>query len=179
MIALAPPKATTTKPKSATATWRDWMPAGAPEPQLLSLPELLEALHDQHGIEITSYTLEHYRRQGVLPRPIRRRHGGVTQAVYPFWFVGAIAHLKDMQGKGKSLDEIKPWMRSWALSTVPWTDPLAKPTADARAALTALVRAHGHRSGGALRVSFTDDDGHEVWKDDWPVIPDVDDDNVS
>ena len=159
-------------------TWFDWMPLGAPDPPLLSLPELLEALRDQRGIEITPYTVEYYRRQGVLPRPIRRRHGGVTQAVYPIWFVDAIAHLKTMQNAGKSLDEIKPWMKVWALSPVPWSDPLAKPTADARLALTALVRAHGHNSGGVLRVSFTDDDQCEAWVADWPVILKVDGDSV-
>jgi DNA-binding transcriptional MerR regulator len=168
-----------TTAKENRATWLDWVPEGTPEPQLLSLPELLEALRDEHGIEITPYTLEHYRRQGVLPRPIRRRHGGVTQATYPVWFVSAIAHLKDMQRQGKSLAEIKPWMRAWALSTVQWADPFAKTTTDARAALTALVRAHGHHAGGVLRVAFVDDDGHEVWATDWPVPPNVDANNVS
>jgi hypothetical protein len=166
---------TATTPKE---TWVDWMPKGVPMPALLSLPELIEALRDEHGIEITPYTLEHYRRRGVLPRPIRRRHGGATQAVYPAWFVSAIAHLKEMQAGGKSLDEIGPWMRTWALSTVQWADPLAKPTTDARAALTALVRVHGIRSGGVLRASFVDDDGREAWADDWPVSPNVDDDIV-
>ncbi len=101
------------------ATWIDWMPEGAPDPELLSLPELLGALHER-GVTITQYTLDHYRRIGVLPRPIRRRHGGVTQAVYPSWFVPAIAHLKQLQAGGKSLEDIRPLMRAWALSTVQW-----------------------------------------------------------
>lgn len=158
---------TDTKPQ----TWLDWLPEGAPEPQVLSLPELLEALRDQRGIEITPYTLEHYRRNNILPRPISRRHGGVTQSVYPMWFVDAIAYLKDMQAQGKSLEEIKPWMRSWALVGIPWSDPLAEPRINARTALTALVRAHGITAGGVLRVTFTDDDGNEAWSADWPVIP--------
>jgi hypothetical protein len=162
------PTTATTKPKPQT--WLDWMPPGAPEPQVLSLPELLEALREQRGIEITEYTLEHYRRNNVLPRPVRRRHGGVTQAVYPAWFVDAIAHLKDMQAQGKTLDEIRPWMQSWALSTVDWKAPLDEKRIDARNAMTTLLRAHGITAGGVMRVTFTDDDGNE-WSDDWPVIP--------
>lgn len=151
-------------------TWLDWMPPGVPEPELLSRDELLEALHAR-GVEITRFALEHYRRKGVLPRPVRRRHGGVTQAVYPAWFVPAIEHLKQMQESGKSLDDIKPWMRTWGLSTVSWKDPLAEPIANARAALSELLKANGIVDGGVLRVVFTDDDGTTRLEEEWPVTP--------
>lgn len=153
-------------------SWRDFMPSDSPMPEVLSRDELLEALRDR-GIEISPYTLEHYRRNGVLPRPVRQRHGGVTQPVYPVWFIPAIEHLKQLQAEGKSLEEIKPWMRSWALSTVQWGDPLAKPTAAARASLTELLQAHNLNAGGVLRVAFVDDNGVTRFEEEWPVTPEM------
>ncbi len=144
-------------------TWVDWMPEDSPDPGVLSRDELLEALHER-GVAITKYTLDHYRRNGILPRPVRRRHGGVTQAVYPSWYIGAIAHLKQLQNAGKSLEDIKPWIRTWALSTVRWGDPLDEPITRAQAALQAVADAvHDPRITG-VRVSFVDDAGDERFR---------------
>lgn len=153
----------------AQPTWVEWMPDDAPEPQLLSHEELLKAVGER-GIDITQYTLDHYRRIGVLPRPVRRRYRGVTQAVYPAWYIGAIAHLKQLQAEGKSLEEIKPWMRPWATSTVGWGKSLAEPLAKARAALQALAAAIDDPEITSVRVTFYDNYGVEHFVDDAEVI---------
>jgi DNA-binding transcriptional MerR regulator len=85
------------------------------------------------GVDLSSTALEYYRHRGVLPRPIRRRYEGLTQALYPHWFIPVIERLKEMQAQGQSLDEIRdaigPVMKAWALSTVQWKDPLHEPLA--------------------------------------------------
>ncbi len=127
-------------------TWVDWMPEGAPEPELRSHDELIHELHER-GIDITPTTLEYWRRKGILPRPVRRRHAGATRPVYPEWFVPAIEHLKKLQAAGKSLNDICPLMQSWARIPVQWNDPRAELIATTRAALTALASAYGCQAG--------------------------------
>lgn len=153
-------------------TWRDWMPAGAPDPEVLSRDELLEELAER-GVKISEYTLEHYRRNGILPRPVRQRHGGVTQAVYPMWFVPAIRSIKRQQASGRTLEQIAPTLRTWALSGIRWRDPLAEPITEARAALGELLKAYGIRDGGVLRVTYTDDAGEVRVQEEWPVVPEM------
>ncbi len=130
---------TTTPPKE---TWRDWMPKGAPDPDLLSHDQLLEELRDR-GTELSSASFQHYRQRGVLPRPIRRRYEGVTQAVYPSWFIPAIEHLKALQATGHSLDEIAPVMRKWAKVGGMWSDSYARELQAVRGPLRNLARAVG------------------------------------
>lgn len=156
-----------TKPKHPT--WRDWMPDGAPEPEVLSRDELLEAL-EANGVNLTASGLNYYRQKGVIPRPVHQRYQGKTQAVYPAWMIQAIVHAKKLQAMGKTLEEITAsgWMRSHALSTVRWTDPLASPIAEARGAMNALARAYGPH-GGMIYVSFVDDDGVTQWSHEWPL----------
>lgn len=154
--------------KAKPETWLDWMPEGAPEPDLLSRDELLEALRIERGIELTPASFHHYRKIGLLPRPIRRRHEGVTQAVYPDWFIGAIAHLKHLQERGRTLEQIKPHMRVWALSGIRWQDPLKQDLANLDAALRDYAKRYmektdlGGRNINMIRVTFFDDDGEEI-----------------
>jgi len=154
---------TATTPKE---TWRDWMPKGAPDPDLLSHDQLLEELRDR-GTELSSASFQHYRQRGALPRPIRRRYEGVTQAVYPSWFIPAIEHLKALQATGHSLDEIAPVMRAWALSSVLWSDPYARELQALRGPLRNLARAVGpHVAKVTVTLTTNDDDvvvlRHEV-----------------
>ncbi|MDQ3540812.1 MAG: hypothetical protein M3440_09005, partial [Chloroflexota bacterium] len=81
-------KATVTAELDPTTSWRDWMPEGAPDPPLLSHDELIQELRNR-GVEVTAATLEHWRRNGVVPRPVRRHHNGKTRPTYPSWIVPA------------------------------------------------------------------------------------------
>lgn len=153
-------------------TWRDWMPEGVPEPDVLSRDELMEALAER-GVNISTHTFDHYRRVGVLPRPVRQHYGGVTQAVYPAWFVPAVLSIRRQLAAGRSLEQIKPTMRAWALKDVRWRDPLEVPIAEARSALAELLRAYGIRDGGVIRLSYTDDSGEVRLQEEWPVIPEM------
>lgn len=154
------------KPK---ATWVEWQPEGAPMPELLPHAELLARLRDQ-GIELSSSALEYYRYQNILPRPIRRRFEGLTQPLYPDWFVPAIEHLRYLQAQGASLDEIRPRLREWVraliLTRIPWQDPLAEPTATLDAAIRAYVAAlqpwEGASRIGMVKITFFDDAGNEL-----------------
>ncbi len=166
---------TATPPKQ---TWVDLMPPGAPMPELLSHDELLAALRDR-GVGISPYTLEHYRRNGVLPRPIRHQHAGAVRPVYPLWFLDAITYVKKQQGAGMSLSEIKPrvteWMRTWAVSHILWDDPV--PTA----ALDVVLREYAKAAQpwiidrgtiNSIRVALLDADGKELDYHNVPYSPD-------
>ncbi len=152
------------------ATWRDWMPAGAPEPDLLSHDELVHELH-QREIDVTPATLEHWRRNGVIPRPIRRRHQGNTRPVYPGWLVDAIVQLRELQDAGRSLEQIAPIMRARALSTVSWRDPLSDAIAEARAALTKLATAE-EPNAATVKITYLDSNGNPLPAyHEFPVSP--------
>jgi hypothetical protein len=148
-------------------SWRDWMPVGSPMPDLLTHDQLLERLRGR-GVDLTSASFQHYRQRGVLPRPIRRRYEGVTQAVYPDWFVPAIAQLRALQDQGKSLDEIKPWMRAWALTNVLWDDPYARHLSALRAPLRELAASVSNRAD-RITVTITDANGDELFRHELPA----------
>jgi hypothetical protein len=178
------PTATNEKPvpvKEKPKTWLDWMPEGAPIPDLLSHEELLDELHER-GIDISSYTLEHWRRNGILPRPVRRPHLSAVRPVYPSWFIPAIAHIRQQQANGKGLDEIRdaisPLLTMWALSAVQWRDVDLDA---ATAALDMALREYARASQGwlrdkgvinSIRVSLLDDGGNELDYHDVPYSPD-------
>jgi hypothetical protein len=151
-----------TKVKTPKETWIDWQIEGSPMPDLLSHDQLLDELRDR-GTSLTSASFQHYRQRGVLPRPIRRRYEGVTQAVYPSWFIPAIEYLRQLQDQGKSLDEIAPLMRAWAVSgaTAIWSDPYTKERSALRGPLRALARAVGPPVT-TITVNLTDADGNVV-----------------
>jgi len=162
---------TETAPTKHTSTWIDWMPPGAPTGAVLSHDELLAELRDQ-GIDLAAATLEHWRRNGVLPRPVRRRHDGATRPVYPSWFVPAIKHLRDLQRAGRSLEEIAPVMRSWALSTVLWNVP--DPVADAIAEIGAILLTHARTIDpgvATIELAFFNEDGGETFTQVIPIPP--------
>ena len=100
MAANAP---TTPKP----STWRDWMPAGAPEPEeLLTRDELLARLKAWR-VDATEADLRFWEYSGVLPRPIRRWHNGAVRALYPDWFPHLVRELRRLQRReGLTLGEI-------------------------------------------------------------------------
>ena len=171
MIAtLAPPKAprmshTTTESPPAThqQTWREWMPAGAPAPALLSHDGFLAALKAQ-GTPVTAATLESWRKRGVIPRPVRVLHNGHTRPTYPMWLLPAIAHLRKLQAAGKSLTEIAPMMRDWAMTTTT-TDALVHEATSAYIEALAALSRYAERmtpDAIAVQVSFLDAAGTPI-----------------
>ncbi len=109
------PAETTPQPKRET--WRDWLPEGVPEPdlaELLSRDELIQALQDR-GIDVSARTLAYWESEGVTPRPVRRWRGGAPAALYPSWFVDAVAFVRQSQASGIPLRIIGPLLRSWSL----------------------------------------------------------------
>jgi hypothetical protein len=150
-------------------TWLDLMPANAPMPELLPRDEFLTRLRDR-GIDLTSASFHYYRHRGILPRPIRRRVDGVTQAVYAPWLIPVIQAIRDMQARGKSLDEIvdmiQPVTKMWALSTIDWKDPLAESTVTMDAAVRQWAKAKqpwlGNPAINTIRVTLLDDAGDEL-----------------
>jgi DNA-binding transcriptional MerR regulator len=156
-------------PTTNQETWLDWQPEGAPLPQLLSHDELLSLLHSR-GNDVSPYTLEHYRRNGILPRPVRRQHAGKVRPVYPIWFVPAIETLKELQGLGWTLDEIKPHLKAQA-RTVVMNDPLVSPRAALEAAARSYASAVVAESGfpiATVRITLLDSRGNDLDHHDIP-----------
>lgn len=156
--------------KAATAaknreTWFDHRPADWPKPDpadLLDRPELIEALRER-GVEVDEVALVFWEKRGILPRPARRWRDGAPRALYPQHAVSAVAHLRELQAAGRSLEDIAPLMRAWTLAPIQWEDPYAKPLTTVRAALLELARALNMDPAG-IRVGFLDDAGEEFWK---------------
>jgi len=141
-------------------TWLDGLPddvRDTPPDELYTREEVLGLLGDR-GIDVNEVTLVFWEKSGILPRPVRRRRDGAPRALYPPWAVDAIAHLRDLQAQGRSLEQIAPLMRSWKLTAVEatdratlrvlehavvWKDPGFGPMNDARTTLLALGQALG------------------------------------
>jgi len=126
--------------KELRATWRDsaWFAPGAPEPFLLTRDEVLARVAALH-LDATERDLRFWEAEGILPRPVRRRHAGATRALYPAWFVDLIYKLRDLQLAGLSLKELPSRLQAEArrLSLVPLVGP---PDDDARKLPPSLLR---------------------------------------
>jgi DNA-binding transcriptional MerR regulator len=165
------PAKPTAKPKQPN--WFDLLPDGAPRlplEALLTREELLEGLH-RRGVAVDQVTLMYWERRGVLPRAIRRYRDGRAHALYPPHAISAVAHLRELQAAGRTLEEISPLMRMWALSSIAWEDPLSKPLTRARAELLAVARSLGFlgKDVAGIRVAFTNDAGEEVFSHEMPI----------
>jgi len=170
-IGMPMPAKPTANPKQPN--WFDLLPDGAPRPPLealLTREELLEELQ-RRGVDVDQVTLMYWERRGMLPRAVRRYRDGRAHALYPAHAISAVAHLRELQTTGRTLKEIMPLMRMWALSSITWEDPLAKPLTRARAELLAVARTLGFlgKDVAGIRVAFTNDAGEEVFSHEMPV----------
>lgn len=100
-------------PATKRETWRDWMPEGAPEPELLSRAELLDQLKAWR-VDATERDLRFWEYEGILPRSIRRSHNGAVRAVYPKWYAYLPRRVRTWQRLGFSLEQIRRRIRAYA-----------------------------------------------------------------
>ncbi len=109
-FARAAPTKTPAKPNKAT--WRDWLPPGAPEPtDLLTRAEVLEQLRRRRE-DITERELRRWEYEGALPRAVRQGRTGVAR--YPDWYVPLAKHVRHLRRLGFSLDQIRRRSRAYA-----------------------------------------------------------------
>lgn len=111
-----------TKPKRET--WRDWLPAGSPDPApetLLTRDEVVETL-ERRRVDASVRDLRFWEAEGVLPRPIRRSHKGAVRAVYPDWYPHLVRQVRRLQRWGMSLEQIKRRTRAYARYVLGVTD---------------------------------------------------------
>ena len=174
----------TTATKLTRETWRSWMPVGAPEPDLLTKDEFIAEL-TEIGVSVKPRNLEEWQLHGVIPYPTRKRHKGATRALYPAWLVPAVKRLKDMLGRGRTFEDIKPWMRASPIIALiqsgDWKmlDSLEQPKAEARAAIMNYVRVWenefpGGPKIGGVTVILDDGIGNELDYFVFPVVPEHD-----
>ncbi len=152
-------------------TWEDGLPESLTYLQNPDLyytrDEVLGVLRDR-GIDVDEVALVYWEKAGILPHAVRRWRDGAPRALYPPWAVDAIAHLRELQAKGRKLSDIANVMPAWELAPIVWQDPYAAPLNSARAALLELAKVVGVDPAG-IRVVFTDDEGQEVWKHELAV----------
>src|SRR4051812_529584 len=88
-----------------TKTWRHYVAPWMGEPRLITRAEVLERVA-QFGGEVSERTLRFWETAGVLPRPERRSHQGVVQAVYPEWFPTLVAAAYGARQRGRSVPQL-------------------------------------------------------------------------
>lgn len=103
-------------------TWKDWIGPDAPEPDdLYTRAEIVEranGLIRDHHKPVKAGDLQLWEKLDILPRGIRRRHGGAQYSLYPAWHAYLARQVRQLQREGYSLDEIKPRVRAYARMTL-------------------------------------------------------------
>jgi DNA-binding transcriptional MerR regulator len=153
-------------------TWLDGLPdylREMPVDAMYTRAEVLGSLQDR-SVDVNEITLVYWEKAGILPRPIRRHRDNAVRALYPPWAVDAIQHVRELQAKGRTLDQIKPLMSSWKLAAVTWDDPLSAPLTDARTAHLAVAEAAGVEAA-RITYTFTDDNGIETFRREESIDP--------
>jgi len=101
------------KPKRET--WRDWQVRDAPAARVITRAELLAELkHHKVRPAVTTTALRYWEYHGILPRPVRQKHGDVVAAVYPVWAVTIIRALRGFEAAGIALPNMRPYLRAEA-----------------------------------------------------------------
>jgi len=98
-------------------TYEGWSAPGVRITRWISRDELLLMLDRHYWVHppVHPTTLRNWEREQVLPHPHVRRHiDGLTRALYPVWAVTMIMELRHEQAKGRSLQELRDYMRGSA-----------------------------------------------------------------
>ncbi len=98
---------------TTTETWEhpSWKAEGPPDPHLVTRAELLTIVK-RLGLDADERDLRYWESLGLLPRPVRRRHGGATRALYPRWVAQLVFQLRYFQDQGLTLAELPDRMRA-------------------------------------------------------------------
>ena len=110
----------------AALAWPGWYPRDVELPtddELIGRDEMLTRLR-QHNVDISARTLGRWEAQGMVPRPIRKRHEGATRAVYPAWVASFAVLVHVSLQRGESVDHVARNAPYWA------EDYLRRTTAD-------------------------------------------------
>lgn len=156
--------------KQNRATWLDVLPEGTPPLDIdsfLTRDEVIEELTEQ-GVDVDAGALVWWEKAGILPRPIRRHRGGAPRALYPWYAVDAVKHLRQLQEQGRTLEQIAPVMKIWTLAPIQWRDPLADHLNRLRPVLLDIARALD-RNAAEIRVQMFDEAGKEIFTHEVPV----------
>jgi len=97
-------------PRPPREDWRQWLPAGVPEPSTITRAELLTEVR-RHGIAVSERELRYWESLHALPRPVRKFRNGAMQATYPWWHDEVVAELLQLRGRSRSWDEIGARLR--------------------------------------------------------------------
>ena len=107
-----------TPPKPKKQTWRDWMPADAPEPEPLITREELIAEVQRAGESVDIDDIRNWQRAHIIPYGIRRWHDGAMRTLYPRGMTEIITSLRALQRAGEPLAAIGPQLRVLARSVL-------------------------------------------------------------
>ena len=118
----------------APESWRDWLPEGAPAPEVITRAELL-ATAERLGIDVDERTLRYWESRDILPRPEydRIRFGGEL-TWYPRWWVQLLWHLRQYQDEGYKLAQLPPLLKAQAHRLAFPLDALYQPRLDTEVA---------------------------------------------
>jgi hypothetical protein len=100
-----------TKPKKGT--WKDWLPPGAPEPDvLLTRAQFLDRIN-QRGFDVSEGDIRFWEQRGILPGSVVRwdPEAKAPRAYYPYWMIAPVILLREFQLDGMSLRDIAPRLR--------------------------------------------------------------------
>ncbi len=141
-------------------TWRDWMPEGAPEPNLVTREELIGQLAEQ-GLAVSEDDFQYWQGAGVIPFGVRRWHQGATRLLYPVWMIDLIRQLRIWQVEGRKLADIGPELRRHGVRAVS-ASAIAVLPADLETALSTWARKYERTFGASvarIRVVLEEEDG--------------------
>jgi DNA-binding transcriptional MerR regulator len=142
--------ATDTSGKTAKETWADWFPDSEPR---LTFHELDNHIRSMGVDPVAPSAMRFWQKQGLVPYPVRRRHGDAQYAVYPAVALAVIERIRNLQKAGLSLEQIRPLIRGM-VATWNESDPL-----EIRDALMEAVVKQAELGGVAIThvtVTFTD-----------------------
>lgn len=104
-----PKQKTPSTGKTNNQTWRDLLPEGSkdiPTDKLFTREQLSEILA-RVNVKVSPEDLRYWEREGILPRAVRKWHDGASRSVYPGWYANLVYHLRKLQGKGYTLEQIR------------------------------------------------------------------------
>jgi len=101
-------------------SWTDWFPDAEPR---LTFHELDDRIRSMGLDPVAPSAMRFWQKQGLVPYPVRRRHGNAQYALYPFVALAVVERIRNLQRAGLSLVQIRPLIRGM-VATWNESDPL-------------------------------------------------------